>query len=27
MYNGKEQGLHTLAQVIFFTPDSNWTWY
>lgn len=21
------QGLDTLTQVKFFTPDSNWTWY
>ncbi len=24
---GEELGLEALAQVKFFTPDSNWTWY
>lgn len=23
----EEQGLNALAQVKYFTPDSNWTWY
>jgi hypothetical protein len=27
LYSGEEKGLETLAQVKFFTPDSNWTWY
>jgi hypothetical protein len=27
LYNGEEKGLDALAQVKFFTPDSNWTWY
>jgi hypothetical protein len=27
LYSGEEQGLDALAQVKFFTPDSNWTWY
>ena len=27
LYSGEELGLETLAQVKFFTPDSNWTWY
>ena len=27
LYTGEEQGLDALAQVKFFTPDSNWTWY
>ena len=27
LYSGEEQGLNALAQVKFFTPDSNWTWY
>lgn len=28
LYNGEEKkGLEDLAQVKFFTPDSNWTWY
>ena len=27
LYSGEERGLDTLAQVKFFTPDSNWTWY
>jgi hypothetical protein len=25
--SGEELGLEALAQVKFFTPDSNWTWY
>jgi hypothetical protein len=25
--SGEELGLDALAQVKFFTPDSNWTWY
>jgi hypothetical protein len=27
LYDGEEKGLEALAQVKFFTPDSNWTWY
>ena len=27
LYSGEEQGLDALAQVKFFTPWSNWTWY
>jgi hypothetical protein len=27
LYRGEDQGLDALAQVKFFTPDSNWTWY
>jgi PAS domain S-box-containing protein len=27
LYSGEEKGLGALAQVKFFTPDSNWTWY
>ena len=27
LYSGEEMGLETPAQVKFFTPDSNWTWY
>jgi len=27
LYCGEEQGLDALAQVKFFTPDTNWTWY
>jgi hypothetical protein len=27
LYSGEEKGLDALAQVKFFTPDSNWTWY
>ena len=27
LYSGEEQGLDSPAQVKFFTPDSNWTWY
>jgi len=27
LYSGEEQGMNALAQVKFFTPDSNWTWY
>jgi hypothetical protein len=27
LYSTDEQGLEALAQVKFFTPDSNWTWY
>jgi hypothetical protein len=27
LYSGEEEGLDALAQVKFFTPDSNWTWY
>jgi hypothetical protein len=26
LYSGEEKGLDALAQVKFFTPDSNWTW-
>jgi hypothetical protein len=27
LYNNEAIGLLALAQVKFFTPDSNWTWY
>jgi hypothetical protein len=27
LYSGEEKGLDALAQVKFFTPDSNWYWY
>jgi len=27
LYANEELGLAALAQVKFFTPDSNWTWY
>lgn len=27
LYSGEEQGLEATAQVKFFTPDGNWTWY
>ena len=27
LYSGEEKGLEAIAQVKFFTPDSNWTWY
>lgn len=27
LYSGEELGMESLAQVKFFTPDSNWTWY
>ena len=27
LYSGEDRGLDTLAQVKFFTPESNWTWY
>jgi len=27
LYSGEEKGLDAIAQVKFFTPDSNWTWY
>ena len=27
LYSGEEKGLEAVAQVKFFTPDSNWTWY
>ena len=27
LYSGEELGLDSIAQVKFFTPDSNWTWY
>lgn len=27
LYKTEKQGLDALAQVKFFTPDSNWTWY
>jgi hypothetical protein len=27
LYSGEELGLEAKAQVKFFTPDSNWTWY
>jgi hypothetical protein len=27
LYSNEEKGLEALAQVKFFTPDSDWTWY
>jgi len=27
LYANEELGLEALAQVKYFTPDSNWTWY
>jgi len=27
LYSGEEKGLGALAQVKFFTPDAQWTWY
>ncbi len=27
LYSQEKLGLKALAQVKFFTPDSNWTWY
>lgn len=27
LYTNEEIGLNALAQVKFFTPSSNWTWY
>ena len=27
LYSNEALGLRALAQVKFFTPDSNWTWY
>lgn len=27
LYSGEELGLKAVAQVKYFTPDSNWTWY
>ena len=27
LYSGEELGLEAQAQVKFFTPDSDWTWY
>jgi len=27
LYSGEEKGLNALAQVKFFTPDAQWTWY
>jgi len=27
LYSGEDKGLDALAQVKFFTPDSNWTWF
>jgi hypothetical protein len=27
LYSGEKLGLNALAQVRFFTPDANWTWY
>lgn len=27
LYSGEKLGMKALAQVKFFTPDSNWTWY
>lgn len=26
LYSAEDKGLEALAQVKFFTPDSNWTW-
>ncbi len=27
LYECEDQGLNAIAQVKFFTPDSDWTWY
>lgn len=27
LYECESKGLNAMAQVKFFTPDSNWTWY
>jgi len=27
LYSGEEEGMNAQAQVKFFTPGSNWTWY
>ncbi len=27
LYANEKSGLDAVAQVKFFTPDSNWTWY
>src|SRR5258706_11622543 len=27
LYSQEKLGLHAVAQVKFFTPDSNWVWY
>lgn len=27
LYANEDTGLHALALVKFFTPDSSWTWY
>ena len=27
LYRGEDRGTDALAQVKFFTPDSDWTWY
>jgi hypothetical protein len=27
LYSNEKVGLKALAQVKFFTPDNNWTWY
>ena len=27
LYSGEEKGLDAIAQVKFFTPDAQWTWY
>jgi hypothetical protein len=27
LYSNEQLGLNALAQVKFFTPDSNWSWY
>jgi hypothetical protein len=27
LYATEQQGLKAIAQVKFFTPDANWTWY
>ncbi len=27
LYSNEELGMEAIAQVKFFTPDSNWTWW
>ena len=27
LYSGEEQGLDAIAQVKFFSPDAQWTWF
>ena len=27
LHEQDSKGLHTIAYIKFFTPDSNWTWY